>query len=106
MILGMFLDAPAMILIAVPIFLPIVDTLGFDYIWFGVVIVLAAEMAAVTPPVGMGLFVIHSIAPKGTTLMDCIIGAAPYVGILWILLLLLVFFPEIAMWLPGMMMGT
>jgi C4-dicarboxylate transporter DctM subunit len=105
MILGMFLDAPAMILIAVPIFLPIVDALGFDYIWFGVVIVLAAEMAAVTPPVGMGLFVIHSIAPKGTTLMDCILGAAPYVGILWILLLLLVFFPEIAMWLPSMMMG-
>jgi C4-dicarboxylate transporter DctM subunit len=106
MILGMFLDAPAMILIAVPIFFPIVESLGFDIIWFGVVMVLAAEMAAVTPPVGMGLFVIHSIAPKGTTLMDCILGAAPYVVILWILLLLLVFFPEIAMWLPGMMMGS
>jgi C4-dicarboxylate transporter DctM subunit len=105
MILGMFLDAPAMILIAVPIFSPIVESLGFDIVWFGVVMVLASEMAAITPPVGMGLFVIHSIAPQDTTLMDCILGAAPYVGILWILLFLLLFFPEIAMWLPSMMMG-
>ncbi|HEY77702.1 MAG TPA: TRAP transporter large permease [Dehalococcoidia bacterium] len=105
MILGMFLDAPAMVLIAVPVFLPIIEALGFDIIWFGVVIVLGAEMAGITPPVGLALFIIQSIAPKGTTLMDCIIGAAPYVGILWILLGLLIAFPEIAMWLPSMMRG-
>ncbi len=106
MILGMFLDAPAMILIGVPVFFPIIQSMGFDAIWFGVIMVLAAEMASVTPPVGMGLFVIHSIAPKGTTLTDCILGATPYVGILWIMLLLLVFFPEIAMWLPSLMAGS
>jgi TRAP-type C4-dicarboxylate transport system permease large subunit len=92
-----------MILISVPVFLPIIVSLGYDPVWFGVVIVLASEMAQLTPPVGMGLFIMHGIAPKGTTLTDCIIGSAPYVGILWVLLGLLLLCPGIAMWLPGMM---
>jgi C4-dicarboxylate transporter DctM subunit len=105
MMLGCFLDPPAIILIAVPVFLPIVESLGFDPVWFGVVMVLASEMAQLTPPVGMGLFIMHGIAPKGTTFNDCVIGSLPYVGLLWILLGLLIVFPGIAMWLPGMMRG-
>jgi len=105
MVLGCFLDPPAIVLITVPVFLPVVESLGFDIVWFGVVMILAAEMAQLTPPVGIGLFIMQSIAPRGTTLMDCILGAVPYVGILWILLLLLIFLPEIAMWLPGLMRG-
>jgi C4-dicarboxylate transporter DctM subunit len=105
MVLGCFLDPPAIVLITVPVFLPVIESLGFDIVWFGVVMILAAEMAQLTPPVGIGLFIMQSIAPRGTTLMDCILGAAPYVGILWILLLLLIFLPEIAMWLPGLMRG-
>ena len=105
MILGCFLDPPAIILICVPIFLPVVEAIGFDSVWFGVVMVLASEMAQLTPPVGIGLFIMQSIAPKGTTLMDCIRGAAPYVGILWVLLGLLIFYPDIAMWLPSTMRG-
>jgi tripartite ATP-independent transporter DctM subunit len=103
MILGCFLDPPAILLIVVPVFLPVVESLGFNIVWFGVIMVLAAEMAQLTPPVGIGLFIIKSIAPEGVTMVDCIMGSLPYVGILWILLLLLIFFPEIAMWLPGMM---
>lgn len=101
--LGTFLDVIALIMIAVPIFFPVVLGAGYDGIWFGVVIVVASEMALCTPPVGVNLFVIQGIAPKGTSLMTVARGAAPFIGVIWILLLLLIFFPEIITWLPSKM---
>ena len=103
MVMGFFLDPPAIVLITVPVFLPVVESLGFDIVWYGIVNILAAEAAQLTPPVGIGLFIIHSIAPEETTMKDCIMGSMPYVGILTILLVLLIIFPEIAIWLPGKM---
>jgi len=87
----------------VPIFLPVVLAAGYDGIWFGVIMVIAAEMALCTPPVGVNLFVIQGIAPKGTSLMTVARGAAPFVGVIWVLLILLIAFPESVTWLPGKM---
>lgn len=102
-VLGTFLDVIALIMIAVPIFTPVVQAAGYDLVWFGVVMVVAAEMALCTPPVGVNLFVIQGIAPKGTSLMTVARGAAPFIGVVWVLLLLLIFFPEIITWLPSKM---
>ncbi len=103
MILGTFLDVIAMLTITVPIFLPIVKDAGYSPVWFGIFAVLFSEMAMITPPVGVNLFVIKGIAPPGTRVMDVAIGAAPYVGVIWVVVLLLIAFPEIALYLPSIM---
>lgn len=102
-VLGTFLDVIALIMIAVPIFLPVVIGAGYDAVWFGVIMVIAAEMALCTPPVGVNLFVIQGIAPRGTSLMTIARGAAPFIAVIWVLLLALIFFPEIVTWLPSKM---
>lgn len=104
-VLGTFLDVIALILIAVPIFLPVAIQSGYDGVWFGVIMVIASEMALCTPPVGVNLFVIQGIAPRGTTLMTVARGAAPFIGVIWVLLLLLIFFPQIVTWLPSRMIN-
>ncbi len=102
-VLGTFLDVIALIMISVPIFLPVAIQAGYDGVWFGIIMVVASEMALCTPPVGVNLFVIQGIAPRGTTLMTVARGAAPFIGVIWVLLLLLIFFPEIVTWLPSRM---
>ena len=105
MIMGMFMDVMAMLFISLPIFMPIVVELGYHPVWWGIIMIVACEMALITPPVGVNLFVIKGIAPRGTTLMDVALGAAPFVLVLWVFLGLLVAFPEIVMWLPNRMKG-
>jgi len=100
-ILGTFLDVVALIMISVPIFLPVALKLGYDGVWFGVMVTVASEMALCTPPVGVNLFVIQGIAPKGTSLLTVARGAAPFILVIWVLLLLMVFFPGIVTWLPN-----
>jgi C4-dicarboxylate transporter DctM subunit len=102
-ILGTFLDVVALILISVPIFLPVAKAFGYSDVWFGVLMVIASEMALCTPPVGVNLFVIQGIAPKGTSLLTVARGAAPFIGVIWILVLIMIFYPEIATWLPDTM---
>lgn len=102
-VLGTFLDVIALIMISVPIFLPVAIQSGYDGVWFGVVMVIASEMALCTPPLGVNLFVIQGISPPGTTLMTVARGAAPFIGVIWLLLLLLIFFPGIVTWLPSQM---
>jgi C4-dicarboxylate transporter DctM subunit len=104
-ILGCFLDVIALITITVPIFLPIAIAAGYDDVWFGVIMTVASEMALCTPPVGVNLFVVHGIAPKGTSLLTVAKGAAPYIGVIWVLLALLIGFPELVTWLPNTMMS-
>lgn len=100
-VLGTFLDVVALIMISVPIFLPVALQLGYDGVWFGVMMTVAAEMALCTPPVGVNLFVIQGIAPPGTSLLTVAKGAAPFILVIWVLLLLMVFFPSIVTWLPN-----
>jgi C4-dicarboxylate transporter DctM subunit len=99
---GFFMDSMAMIVVSLPIFFPIVKKFGFDPIWFGVIIVLIAEMGVITPPVGVNVFVIKGIAPD-VPLNDIFKGIFPFLAGLFILTFLLMAFPSIATWLPSLM---
>ncbi len=99
LVMGAFLDALAMILLTVPIFFPIVTALGFDPVWFGVIVVMVVELGLITPPIGMNVFVIKGMAPH-VSLSSIYAGVMPFV-LAQILLIIAVFLlPEIALWLP------
>ncbi|MFC1533779.1 TRAP transporter large permease [Thermodesulfobacteriota bacterium] len=97
---GFFMDSMALIVLTVPIFFPLVMKLGFDPIWFGVIIVLVGEMGVITPPVGVNVFVIKGIAPD-IPIQSIFRGIFPFLIALIIMTILLMFFPGIATFLPG-----
>jgi C4-dicarboxylate transporter, DctM subunit len=99
---GCFMDALAMIMLTIPIFFPVVQTLGFDPIWFGVVIVLITEMGVITPPVGINVYVVYGIA-KDVPLQNIFRGVFPMLLALLICNLILLIFPQIALFLPTLM---
>lgn len=101
-VIGMFLDIVSIILIATPIVLPVIEVLGFSPIWFGVVMIIACEMAVITPPIGLNLYVIKGVAPD-ISLSDIIKGALPFVFVEAFAIFLLILFPSIALWLPDVM---
>jgi tripartite ATP-independent transporter DctM subunit len=98
---GFFMDSMALIVVTIPIFFPVVMKLGFDPIWFGVIVVLVAEMGVITPPVGVNVFVIKGIAPD-IPLHIIFRGIFPFLGALIILTVLLMIFPGIATFLPSL----
>lgn len=101
--MGMFMSVIEIMMITLPIFMPIVKALGFDPVWFGVIYLLNMEMAGTTPPFGMGLFVMKGRAPAGTTMGDVIRAALPFLYCDAIAMVLIMVFPAIALWLPGIM---
>jgi TRAP-type C4-dicarboxylate transport system permease large subunit len=101
-ILGMFMDALAMIIITIPIFLPAIRGMGFDLIWFGVILTITVEMALITPPVGMNVYVLSGVAPH-VPLEEIFQGVLIFVIPLILILIILMFFPQIALFLPGLM---
>jgi tripartite ATP-independent transporter DctM subunit len=98
---GFFMDSMALIVVTVPIFFPLVQKLGFDTIWFGVIVVLVAEMGVITPPVGVNVFVIKGIAPD-IPLNQIFRGIMPFLVALIILTIIITFFPQIATFLPSL----
>ena len=90
-----------MMLLTVPIFFPLAQTLGFDLIWFAVIVLLALEISFTTPPFGLLLFVLKGVSPPDTTMRDIYVAALPFIGCSILLVGLLILFPEIALWLPG-----
>ncbi|MCU0597145.1 MAG: TRAP transporter large permease subunit, partial [Desulfobacterota bacterium] len=98
---GFFMDSMALVVVTIPIFFPLVMKLGFDPIWFGVIIVLVAEMGVITPPVGVNVFVIKGIAPD-IPLHIIFRGIFPFLYALMVLTILLVLFPRIATFLPSL----
>ncbi|MCH8531989.1 MAG: TRAP transporter large permease [Saccharospirillum sp.] len=102
LLLGCFLEPVSMILLTVPIMFPIVTGLGFDPIWFGIVVVVAVELGLITPPIGMNVFVMKSVAPD-VELGTIYKGVTPFVITDFIRLGLLIAFPSIALLLPSMM---
>jgi tripartite ATP-independent transporter DctM subunit len=102
-LLGMFMDGVSMMLISVPIFFPVAQHLGFDLIWFGLFVLMTIEMSGTTPPFGLLLYVMLGIAPKGTTLFQVASAAFPFLICDAILLVILVLFPAVALFLPGLM---
>jgi tripartite ATP-independent transporter DctM subunit len=102
LLLGMFMDQVSMMLITVPIFFPIAQLLGFDLIWFSLIVLLALEMSATTPPFGLLLFIMMGIV-RGTTLGEVAAAAAPFLLCDLILVLILVALPGLALFLPNLM---
>jgi tripartite ATP-independent transporter DctM subunit len=102
LLLGMFMEQISMMLLTVPIFFPLAATLGFDPVWFGLIILLALEISFTTPPFGLLLFVMKGVAPKDTTMREIYLSAFPYMGCSMLLVALLILFPQLALWLPGM----
>lgn len=103
MFLGMFLEQTSIVLVTVPIFLPIIDALGWDPIWFGTIMMLNLEMATITPPFGLSLFVMKGIAPPDVTIGDIYKAAIPFILINMVLMALMIMFPQIVLGLPNMM---
>jgi tripartite ATP-independent transporter DctM subunit len=98
-ILGTAMEELSMVLLTLPIFFPIVVHLGFDPVWFGIVMVVWLEIGFITPPVGLNLFVIQGMLP-GSSATDVIRGTTPFVILMILLVALLFLFPELALWLP------
>ncbi len=98
-VLGAVLDTLAMILLTIPVFFPLVIGLGFDPVWFGIVIVVVVELALITPPMGINVFVLKGMA-NDVPLMTIYKGVIPFVAAQTVLLVLLLLFSQIALWLP------
>jgi tripartite ATP-independent transporter DctM subunit len=105
LVLGCFIDAMAKILMTLPFFYPVALEMGYDPIWFGIMMTLAAGMALLTPPVGANVYVVSAV-DKETPLLEIFNGVWPYVGAGWVCLMLLLIFPEIATFLPDLMFGV
>ncbi|WP_109472055.1 TRAP transporter large permease [Ornithinimicrobium cavernae] len=99
-LLGCLVDAASLLLVVTPILLPTVVALGYDPLWLGIILVVNLEMAVITPPVGLNLYTMKSVVPD-LDLADIFKGVVPYIIIEFALLLLLIFVPEIALWLPN-----
>jgi tripartite ATP-independent transporter DctM subunit len=102
LVLGCLMDAMAMIILTVPIIFPLVTALGFDPIWFGVIIVMTVELGLIHPPVGMNVFVIKSVV-KDVSFTTIFRGVLPFIATDLIRLVILIAFPILALWLPSKM---
>jgi tripartite ATP-independent transporter DctM subunit len=100
LVLGMFMETLSMMIATVPIITPVIIGLGFDPVWFGVLMMLLIETALITPPVGVNLFVVQGVRGRGQ-LHDVMIGASPFVITLAVMIVLLIIFPELALWIPN-----
>jgi tripartite ATP-independent transporter DctM subunit len=101
-VLGCLLESLSMILITVPIFFPIVTGLGYDPVWFGIIVVVATEIGLITPPIGVNLFVIRSIAPD-ISMRTILSGMMPFISVDVIRILLLAAVPALSLWLPNLL---
>ncbi len=99
-LLGMFMETFSMMLTTIPVVFPIVVQMGFDPVWFGILITVLMETALITPPIGVNLYVVHGIRTRGGDFNDVSIGALPFVIAMFIMIVLLMFYPQLATWLP------
>jgi tripartite ATP-independent transporter DctM subunit len=103
LIMGTFMESMTIIMITLPIYMPIIKTLGFDPLWFGAIMLIMLEMGITTPPFGMILFVVKGVAPPDVTMMDVYKAGFPFLMCDLIVVMLLLAFPALALWLPGLM---
>lgn len=111
-VLGCIMDDYAIVMLAGPIYVPIVTALGFDPLWFGILFILNMSIAYLTPPYGFNLFYMRSLVPlikESTgvelTMRDIYRGAAPFIGLMILNLIMCMMFPEIITWFPNMIYG-
>lgn len=105
LVMGTFLDDTAMLVIVAPLYVPLVDALGFDLIWYGVLYTITTQIAYMTPPFGYNLFLMRAMAPPQIGLRDIYASIVPFVFVMMLALTLLMIFPGIAMWLPDYVYG-
>ena len=103
LLLGGFMDIVSIMMITLPIFVPVIISLDFNPVWFGVLFLLNMEMATTSPPFGLTLFVMKGVAPKDTTMRDIYLAALPFLGCDLIVMALILAFPPITLWLPAFM---
>jgi tripartite ATP-independent transporter DctM subunit len=104
-VLGIFLDDTAMLVIVAPLYIPLVRELGFDLVWFGVLYTITCQIAYITPPFGYNLFLMRSMAPKEITLVDIYRSIWPFVIMMVACIMLVAIFPGLALWLPNYVYG-
>jgi len=102
LVLGCFLEGLAMLVLTLPIFMPVILQLGIDPIWFGVLVVLTLEMGLISPPVGINVFIVKSVA-RSVPLSEIFRGVTPFWFAMLLCLLIIIVVPQVALWLPGMM---
>jgi C4-dicarboxylate transporter DctM subunit len=103
-VLGCVMDPAAIIMVTVPIFAPMVEALGFDLVWFGIMFVVNMELAEITPPLGLNLYVMKAVAPPEVSLNDIIKGSIPFMILDIIGLAMVIIWPGLVLWLPSLMM--
>ena len=105
-LMGTFLDDTAMLVIVAPLYVPLVRAMGFDLIWYGVLYTITCQIAYMTPPFGYNLFLMRAMAPPEVRLVDIYRSITPFVMVMVLALALVMAFPEIALWLPGVVYGN
>ena len=101
LILGMFIEPIAIMIMTLPVMFPVMTEVGYDPVWLGVIAVKMAEISLITPPVGLNVYVVRSASPVPLTLGDVFKGVAPFIGLEVLVLIMLIIFPEIATFLPS-----
>jgi TRAP-type C4-dicarboxylate transport system permease large subunit len=105
LVCGFFIPPAAIILMTSPILLPIITAAGFDPVWFGVILTINMEVGLIHPPVGLNIYIVQAIAPD-VPVTRVMWGTIPYVLCMFLAIVILCFFPEIATWLPDHLMGA
>src|SRR3546814_8400136 len=103
--MGMSLDDTAMLVIVAPLYILLLRLLGFDLIWFGILYTITCQIAYITPPFGYNLFLMRAMAPPEITLADIYRSILPFVLLMVLSMVIVMAFPEIALWLPGLYSG-
>lgn len=106
LLMGTFLDDTAMLVIVAPLYVLLVGALGFDLIWYGILYTITSQIAYMTPPFGYNLFLMRAMAPPEITLRDIYMSIIPFVGVMLLALTTIIVFPQMALWLPGLIYGN
>lgn len=104
-IMGTFMESISILMITLPIYMPIAQSLGFDLLWFATILLITIEFGTISPPFGVGLFVMKAVAPSGTTMAQIYSSAIPFLLITILLLIVLILFPSLVTFLPNIMSG-
>jgi TRAP-type C4-dicarboxylate transport system permease large subunit len=99
--IGTFMESFSMMITTIPIVFPIVVALGYDAVWFGIILVMLCEMALISPPDGMNMYVIQGMRLRPGPSTDVFAGVMPFFGLMFVALVVLMLFPQIALWLPS-----
>jgi TRAP-type C4-dicarboxylate transport system permease large subunit len=102
----MFVESISMVLMTLPVMLPLINAVGWDPLWFGVVLVLMVEIGLITPPVGMILFILEGVSEGKVNLRDISAGTLPFVAIMLVATALFYAVPSLVTWLPGLMVRS